>query len=666
LRHPAIGMAVIVGLVVGPISGAAAGAAAAAAASAVTGLSVSPQPDTPDASPKTQLSFLGVAASRLKGLTVTGSKTGRHTGHFRSYSAQTGASFLPDRPFTPGETVSVHVVRPGFTAVTYSFTIARTRAVTLPPPAATRPAPDRPVSFVSRPDLKPPPVSVRTSSPAAAAGDIFIGPDRAPGQVRLRVGSPGPEILDETGSPVWFDPLSGGLAAYNFRPQTYEGQPVLTWWEGSVLSLGYGQGEDVIMNRSYHEIARVKAGNGYFADLHEFQLTPQDTALITIYSPVIADLSSVGGSRSALMVDSIVEEVDVKTGLVMFEWHALGHVSLTESHASPAGPYPFDFFHVNSIQLLPDQALLVSARNTWTVYKVSTRTGAVDWRLGGRASTFKLGAGAQFAWQHDARQQADGTISLFDDEAAPKQASQSRGLVLAVDPAARTASVAHQYTHPSPLLANSQGNMQLLGNGDEFTGWGASPYFTEFTPAGKVVFDAKLPSSTDTYRAFRASWSGQPTDQPAAAARTAGSHVEVYASWNGATDVAGWEVLGGTTATGLGPVGHAARTGFETAIDVSTPDRYFAVEAVDSTGKVLGRSRPAVVGGPSSAPAASPSPQDRALVADLKSGGTQPDYVVPVRAASRHPLRYAGGGGLIVALAAACGATYLFRRRRAG
>jgi hypothetical protein len=665
LRHQRILLAVVSTILLGAGAGAAAGPALAAPPSALDGLSVSPQPGTPDASRKTQLSFLGVGRNQLGKVTVTGSRSGRHAGQMKSYAAAAGASFLPNRPFDAGETVTVQLARPGFPALDYKFTVARTRTVKIPPLATPKAPPSPPTHFVSQPDLTPPPVAVTTNSPGTAPGDLFIGPDKAPGQSDLPVGSQGPEILDDQGRPIWLHPLSGGLAAYNVRPQTYQGQSMLTWWEGDVLSLGYGQGEDVIVNHSYHEIARIRAGNGYFADLHDFQLTPQDTALITVYTPVLADLRSVGGPRKALTVDSIVQEVDIRTGLVMFEWHALGHVPLTASHATPGGPYPYDFFHINSIQLLPNRNLLISARNTWAAYQISTQTGAVVWELGGKNSTFKMGPGANFAYQHDARQQADGTISLFDDEDNPKQAPQSRGLVLSVDLATRTASVAQQYTHPSPLLSNSQGNLQLLPNGDALVGWGASPDFTEFSPTGQVLFDARLPSSTDTYRAFRDVWSGTPTDPPALAARRSGSKVKVYASWNGATALAGWDVLAGSRPGSLRPVGHAARDGFETTISVPAGDRYFAVRALDGQGRTLATSQTATLGGRSTARRVTPSPQERRLVNLLSTGGTQPDFVAPrVLPARHHPLRYIGGG-VIVVLVLAGGGAYLYRRRRA-
>ena len=105
---------------------------------------------------------------------------------------------------------------------------------------------------------------------------------------------------------------------------------------------------------------------------------------------------SEGATRGALQ-DAIVQEVDIKTGLVMFEWHAYGHVALDDSYwprpASPATPW--DYFHVNSISLDPwgDGNFLISARNTWAGYEIDHDTGQVLWRLGGRYSSFKMDPG---------------------------------------------------------------------------------------------------------------------------------------------------------------------------------------------------------------------------------------------------------------------------------
>jgi hypothetical protein len=283
-------------------------------------------------------------------------------------------------------------------------------------------------------------------------------------------------IIDGAGNLVYFHPVATD-AAMDFKAQQYQGHPVLTWWQGFISNLGIGFGERQILDSSYRRIATVQAGNGYLADLHDFQLQPDGSALLTAYAPVRRNLSFAGGASQGTLLDTVVQQIDLKTGLVMFEWHAMGRVGLGESYvAIPRTSVPYDYFHLNSIEVDRGGSLLISARNTWAAYEISPLTGGVIWRLGGKRSTFTMGPGAQFSWQHDARRLADGTISVFDDGAAPKVESQSRVEVLNVDVAHHTATVAHQLTHPQPLLAGSQGNAQFLDNGDAFVGWGQVNY----------------------------------------------------------------------------------------------------------------------------------------------------------------------------------------------
>ncbi len=547
---------------------------------------VSPGPGTQVASPQTQVSFPGKTAADVGAVSVTGSRSGRHAGALHSYAAERGVSFVPASPFTPGESVTVatHPAR-GHSPEAFRFGIAR--VASLPSLEGSTPfaesAPRYARRFRSRPDLQPAPVSIRTRSAGLAPGLVFLTTGAA---------TEGPMILDDSGRLVWFDPASTGQVA-DLRVQTYAGRPVLTWWQGQVLN-GHGRGSYVIEDSSYRQIATVSAGNGYQGDLHEFLITPQGTALLTAYAPVYRDLSAVGGPKRGVALDSIVQEVDIKTGLVLFEWHSLDHVGLRESYvpAPRSASVPFDYFHVNSIDLDTDGNLIVSARNTDAVYEINRRTGAVMWRLGGKHSSFAMSREARFAFQHDARRQADGGISVFDDGAAPQVHSQSRGLALSLDTLRMRATVTREYRHTRALLAANQGNMQVLPNGDAFVGWGNQPYFSEFDPNGKLIFDARLAPGGESYRAYRFPWTGTPAQPPAIAAqRGRRGTATVWASWNGATQVATWRVLGGPRPTALGPVGAVSWQGFESAARVASGGPWFEVEALARNGHVLAASR---------------------------------------------------------------------------
>ena len=443
--------------------------------------------------------------------------------------------------------------------------------------------------FASQPALQPPAVEVTARSPGTAPGYVFATPYGGPGPS-------GPMILDEAGKLVWFLPLPAATEATNLQVQRYEGQPVLTWWQGHIVPQGFGEGEEVIANSSYHSIARIHASNGYEADIHDFHLTPRDTALLTVFDPIHCNLSAAGGPRGGAVTDSIYQEIDVKTGLVRREWHSLDHIGLSDSYSSPvqsSTQWPFDFFHINSIDQLANGATLISARNTWALYELNTSTGQVLARIGGKRSDVKLGPGAATAFQHDAELQPDGYITIFDNGGVPRIHSQSRGLVVSVNAKARTDTMVTQYEHPTTLLAGSQGNIQSLPNGDVFIGWGPRPYLSEFSAAGQLLFDAHMHGSYESYRAYRFPWTSTPPGPPsiAASATHPTGPVTIYASWNGDTRTASWRVLGGISPQQLAPVATGARTGFETAIATPGAEPYVAVQALDESGAVLASSR---------------------------------------------------------------------------
>ena len=439
-------------------------------------------------------------------------------------------------------------------------------------------------TFHSRPDLRPAPITVTRRSGSTAPGYLFLAPKKNVVQM-------GPLIVDNRGEVVWFHPTK--LGVLNFRVQRYRGRPVLTWWQG-VSQKGVGQGRYEIYDTSYRRIAEVRAGNGFSGDLHEFLITPRGTALIPVYTRVRRNLRVIGGTRNGTVYDNIVQEVDLSSGKVLFQWRSLDHVGLRASYAKPVpkkANVPYDYFHVNSIEPGPHGTVVVSARNTHTIYEIDEQTGKIVWQLGGKHSDFQMGPGTRFGWQHDARLHTDGTLTLFDNEAAPPLAKQSRVLVLRLDTKKMTASLVRSYVHPKPLLASSQGDAQFLPDGDVVVGWGAEPHLTEFTRAGSVVFEAHFNKGADSYRVFRFPWVGRPTDRPALAVRRDGDDLTVYASWNGATEVRRWRVLAGPEPSQLRPVRTAARTGFETALTVKGDAKYVAVQALDAAGRVLGTSR---------------------------------------------------------------------------
>jgi Arylsulfotransferase (ASST) len=553
-------------------------------------ITVTPFPGTPDASPDTQISFLGGSGTTVSAVKVSGSISGSHSGRLEAYSTGTGESFLPSKPFVAGEKVTVTA------RVTQGANVSRVAtefSIGFEVPSAQAEFPNNPGDtadvqhYLSAPSLSPSSVQITTPArPGATPGDFFLAPYQG-------AGTPGPMIIDQAGNLVWFHPLPAGESATNLSPQTYEGQTVLTWWQGRILKLGFGQGEDEIYNTSYQPVARVLAGNGYHADLHEFMLTPQGTAWLDAFDPVELNLSASGGSSHAVVNDSIVQEVDVKTGLVMWEWHALGHIPLRDSYQPmPHTTVNWDYVHVNSIEPGSGNQLLLSARNTWTVYDVNMHTGAFIWRIGGKYPSFKRGPGTFFYWQHDARWEPGGLVSIFDNGSDPAKEKQSRGLVLDPDTQTNTVTLVKQFTNPNAtLLASSQGDLLNLGDGDWLMGYGGLPNFTEYDNAGQVLFDATLGPHVQDFRTFLAPWSASPKTLPSIAAQAAPSGaVTVEASWNGATAVSAWKVLAGASASSLSTVETVPKSGFETTITLHASSPYVAVAALGASSQTLATS----------------------------------------------------------------------------
>jgi len=379
----------------------------------------------------------------------------------------------------------------------------------------------------------PPLLTVLTRNVGIGKAKIFIAPAGG-------VYAAGPEILTTTGKVVWFHRLPAGEFAADFRTQTYRGRPVLTWFQSEEAAPG-GQaagpgirasgpqasptpsarpngpnGVDYIYNDKYQHIATVRAGNGATNTFHEFLITPQNTALIVADVTRTADLSSMGGPADQRVIDGLVQEIDVSSGRVLFQWDSATHVPYADSYLPrPSSPStPWDWFHINAAHLDRDGNLLVSSRNAWTIFKVNRRSGQIIWQLGGRHSSFTLRAapgqvldraGQIFAWQHDPEAIGGGEYTVFDDEAG-NLLGFSRAVTVQLDPNARVATLVKSDDQPEGQVAQVMGNAQTTSGGDLFVDWGALPYVSEFSPSGKLLFNAQLPAGVSSYRAYLLPW----------------------------------------------------------------------------------------------------------------------------------------------------------------
>ena len=359
----------------------------------------------------------------------------------------------------------------------------------------------------------PPPVTILTSSPfVAQGGDFFISPFGAASTY-----ANGPEIVNSQGDVVWFKAVPAGQEASDFRVQTYDRQPVLTWWQGTGLG-GLSSGTDYIYNDRYQQIATVNAGNGLSADGHEFLITPWNTALILSYTTATANLTSIGGPADQTVINGVVQEVDIATGQVLFQWNSEDHVPFSQSEQPlPASAStPWDWFHLNAVKLDTDGNLLIDARDTWTTYKVNRFNGSIIWQLGGKDSSFALqaapgqvldSAGEIFAWQHDPEALGDGVYTFFDnDSAGAPLLPYSRAVTVRLNPWSKVATLLASDNQPEGLAAPSQGNAQTTAFGNLVVGWGALPYFSEFDRSGRLLFNAQFPAGVNSYRAYQFPW----------------------------------------------------------------------------------------------------------------------------------------------------------------
>jgi hypothetical protein len=558
-------------------------------------VSVFPAPTTPVASDQTTFSFRGLKPKNLGKVRVVAAKTGQ-VGHTRlRHSDGKGVSIVPKKAFQPGEVVKVFTNKRIRRAKNGNFWVRignfygneDVGGPGLPIPTD---------GLKSRPDLKPAVLNVVTKTDQAAPGMFFYAPR-----------DEGLTITDGSGRVRWNQPTGfgdpGGTNIADFRTQTYDGKPVLTYYKGSQSTTGFSQsGFFEILNNRYNRIARFTPGNGYKADLHEFRMTPRNTALLVIYRGVEWDMTPVGGPPNGKVMDGVVQEIDIKTGAVLFEWHALGNVGLKSAEkVIPEDGTVWDYFHVNSASADGD-SILVSGRSQSTIYRIDRKTARVRWRLRGdgikpNTNSFKMGPGTSFGYQHDAIRLSNGDISLCDNGVAnnygPPVNNQSSGLILKLtnNETGREATLVKRFNHPDGVSAISQCGMHPQPNGNFVVGWGSVKRFTEFTPDGDIAFDATFNTAgRPSYRAYKSQWAGFPKDRPSIASEADGPGAKVWASWNGSTSVASWKVFTGETAGSLTEAGSSAWKELETEISIPTVGALIQVVAYDKDGTKLAES----------------------------------------------------------------------------
>jgi hypothetical protein len=451
--------------------------------------------------------------------------------------------------------------------------------------------------YVTEPTLHPPKVKGgAVKAGTKLPGDVLVANFYNVSKPPIS-GQSGPLVMGPNLQPLWFKPVPENVVASNLDEQTYHGQNVLSWWQGDVTATGeILSGTDEIVNDHYQKIAAITGKDGWVPTMHELLIRGNDL-WITANKNVPTNLSSAGGVSGGSIIDSAVQEYDIKTGKLLYTWDASKHIPFGDSHATPpSNGFPWDVYHINALDVLGDGKMLVSMRNTWAAYMIDIKTGKVLWQLGGRHSSFKIPSSAHFEWQHDVKMLNADTVTMFDDHCCDISSANtylpatgsSRGLRLHLDFANHTVKLEQIYSHGSAFESEYMGNVQTLSNGQVFVGWGEVPYMSLFSNKGQLLYDAYFPDPNMSYRSYLGKWVGKPLTSPKAKALTKDGKTSVYVSWNGATQVRSWKVMQAGGANSV--VAHATDDTFETAIPITSASGQLKVEALSASGKVLGTS----------------------------------------------------------------------------
>lgn len=550
-------------------------------------------------------------------LHVRGSISGGHEGDL--FVARDGRTviFAPEKPFAAGETVNVRL-NGGLLSTQgdelslqdYEFTIT-SHAEEISQPVPFLPAQDRlgiigslaavlnrnesKNAYMTLPDSFP---EITVTSPAngTASGYVFISNFVIDWSRRGSVAQSRPYllILDNEGEPVFYREMTPGVPTMDFKKQP-----------NGLLTYAEWNGIHYAMDSSYSIVKTFEAKNGYPRnDIHDFQILPDDHVLINIYDMKRVDMTAYGGKADAVVTGLVIQEQD-PDGNVVFEWRSWDHFRFEESAANLTGAF-VDPVHGNSFELDHDGNLIISSRRMNEVTKINRETGEIIWRLGGKANEFTFVNDPDlFFSQHDARRMANGKITIFDNHDLVGS-TFARAVEYELDETGPNKTATLVWEHRSSAMSAALGNAQRLPNGNTMIGWGTLyPTLSEVKPNGDIAFELTFSAPDkpnlirNSYRAFRFDWQGQPvTDPLLIGIEESPGIASLYTSWNGATDVAAYQVYGGETAETLSLIKTVPKDGFETKITIADEaGEYcvFRVMPVDEEGREIRYSNIAAV-----------------------------------------------------------------------
>ncbi|PWY67252.1 hypothetical protein BO94DRAFT_540470 [Aspergillus sclerotioniger CBS 115572] len=422
----------------------------------------------------------------------------------------------------------------------------------------------------------------------------------------------GPYIYDQDGVLIWAgSPMFDNRNVFDFKAvHNIDDKPHLSLiaqrsFDGDI------QGSGVILSQHYEVESQVfKLPNTWEFNVHEFKILDGGrSALACVYQSKMLDMTDVGHpGEQKLFLTGGFAELDLTTGAPLFEWDSADHLGLHETDRfhtwdEPMGDWGWDSVHMNAVDKNAAGDYIISMRFTDTIYMISGVDGRVMWRLGGPESNFVQDF--VFSKQHDVKfVTSNGTYHIISflnnasDEITTDE-SVSSALFVELDTVASpmTARLIARYNRPDGQLSRLRGNVQNLPSGNVFVGWSERGYQSEFSPEGDVLMTARFASDRfSTYRAYKYEFSGRPRAPPDLVASVYGTDEDdlmtvFYVSWNGATDVAGWNFYA-QAYDGGAPVliGYVDKTDFETMYMAHGFLDWVSVAAIDHEGNVMGTS----------------------------------------------------------------------------
>ncbi|KAK3691689.1 hypothetical protein LTR37_018482 [Vermiconidia calcicola] len=467
--------------------------------------------------------------------------------------------------------------------------------------------------FITRPDIVSPRWEVKYyDKDAITPGYWFLAPyekvgEREPGGAWI-----GPAIYDGDGGLIW----SGSYIWNNINIMDFQMQKVRG--EDRLTLMFPVEGDGIILDNHYREVDRTPVGiTGKTLNMHEFHFVENGASLLLLKRNITKaskEMSKAVGYDGECQIMFVgIEEIDTANWDTKFTWTSEDWITLDESTLDTAPAEKrcknsWDYLHANALDKFTDGHYLLSARHADTIYKVDKDDGHIHWRLGGRNSDFEMG-NLNFSRQHHARfryqNETHTVISLLDNskgqDPQPPTSGWSRALLITLrtDTDPMTAEIMQAFDHPRREYAWRRGNYQMLDNGNAFICWSEQSLQSEHAPDGKLLFEAQMePHWIGTYRAFKHQFVGLPLDPPDVYAQ-AFNHEEpasststlVHVSWNGATEVATWNLYKSTEdGETMLKIASKPRSGFETALEYDGFASYVVVEAVNKDRVPIGQS----------------------------------------------------------------------------